>query len=541
MYSLALTILNSRYVKRLFDSLPEPEYSEGQVHLNELKASVFHVFRISQQEPFALALRNGTSLADFKTVQSWWGTVHRSLSRSSRWFTASLATQAAWAIIAFAFTWVDAFGSSKIGTNVTAFGLAIALCWSWVAVIVLGWFFAGVSFITLPVTEAIRPVDKLHKNTFSRITTFERPIHHRDSSHLALLRPIAGDTEHPGPIYNYARILVWSHMVYHVIDELRQVTSQPRLVITREHERGQGDQGHELQSLSSRRLPRRETAAPQVPQDPIQIHGSHALSTPGIDVEPKEITIRGPEQTEGTSLVTPPPSDTATFQGVHSSIRDDASQQPPIDTERGETTMVAARYLWEDTRTMAEWKRDAYSRMRWAVLCAVLLNLFTVGSAFGLDFATPSVGLGCRSGGVLIYWMASYVVMILLILAARISDAWSVHEAKLRYGQIQKTILRKWLYRFLGYIAVTLRLFGKMTAVLNSAWIIIHCLFEFTRFYDRCYCLTNRGTTYWLWFDDEELRMLGNTERFWVGFASATGITCLIYIAFMGAWTAKRL
>ncbi|KAG8774797.1 hypothetical protein FRC16_004995, partial [Serendipita sp. 398] len=86
-------------------------------------------------------------------------------------------------------------------------------------------------------------------------------------------------------------------------------------------------------------------------------------------------------------------------------------------------------------------------------------------SSFGLDFATPSVGLGCRSSGVLLYWM------------------FARHK----------------------YISI-----GRKNHPYESYW---------------------RSST----------RNLGSTERFWAGFAGATGFTCLFFIAFMGTWTSKRL
>ncbi|KAG8762434.1 hypothetical protein FRC15_008510, partial [Serendipita sp. 397] len=227
MYSLALTLLNSRYVKRLLDSLPIPKDGDERLQFDELKVTLLQALRVSQQEPFAIAIRSADSLGgvDLAIVRAWWRSLRESLMKSARWFTASLATQAAWAIIAFAFTWVDAFGSSKIGTNVTAFGLAIALCWSWVAAIVLGWFFAGVSFSNTSITDAIEQADKMYPDALPRLVTYKRPLHDEDRSRFAMTRRIAGDVEHPGPIYNYARVLSWSHMVYHLVEIIRQHTS----------------------------------------------------------------------------------------------------------------------------------------------------------------------------------------------------------------------------------------------------------------------------------------------------------------------------
>ncbi|KAG8822077.1 hypothetical protein FRC17_009655, partial [Serendipita sp. 399] len=384
MHSLALTILNSRYAKRLLDSLPMPKDYDGQVQLNELKASLFQTFRFSQQEPFGLAIRDAASLTDLTTVRSWWRRVHQSVNKSARWCTASLATQAAWAIIAFGFTWVDAFGSAKIGTSVTTSGLAVALGWSWVTVIVLGWFFAGVSLSHSSITEGIKEADSAHPNAFPRLTEYTRPETGQDPSCTALTRRIAGDVEHSGPIYNYAKVSVWSHMVYHTVETVRRQTLQPRPLqlltvqvremATAEQQQGPPEERHELQPFPTPAPSDvlQNTKRLQVPQDSPQ-NSNRRASTVSAD----------------------------------------------IDLERGMVSLAIARYLWEEE---AEWKHDMHVRMVWSAGSAVLLNLMTVGASFGLDFSTPSVGLGCRSGGLLAYWMGSYGVMILLLLAAWISD-----------------------------------------------------------------------------------------------------------------------
>ncbi|KAG8768368.1 hypothetical protein FS842_004424 [Serendipita sp. 407] len=538
MYSLALTLLNSRYAKQLLDSLPIPKNIDEQLQFDELRTAVFQALRISQQEPFAVAIRSADSPGglDLAIVRAWWRSVRESLVKSARWFTASLATQAAWAIIAFAFTWVDAFGPSKVGTNITAFGLAISLCWSWVTVIVLGWYFAGVSFSKSSITDAIEQADKMHPDAFPRLVTYKRPLHDQDRSHFALTRRIAGDVEHPGPIYNYARVLVWSHMVYYLVETIRQDTSLFRTARDQDEQRqhGQQEQEHRHEEQQQQREEQQRQEEEEERQEQQQ------QEQPGVQQR------RWRHEQQGTHELQflRPPATPERFHSVTSSVSFSAqtlTRSQNADVERGKDTPIVARYLWEDKGVVAQWKRDAYGRMAWAIVCATLLSLMTVGSAFGLDFATPSIGLGCWSGGILIYWMVSYVVLVVLILAALISDLCSVRETRMLHYKMQESTLRGMSYRLMGTIAVALRLLGKLLTFLNSAWIVIHCFFGFTPFYDTCYCLTNRGTTFWLWLDGAQLRDLGNTERFWGGFASATGVTCLFFIIFMRGWTAKRL
>ncbi|PVF92988.1 hypothetical protein CPB86DRAFT_877490 [Serendipita vermifera] len=372
MYSLALTILSSRYAKQrldhAFSQYPEPATLEHLLVLRNLKKEVFQTLRVSQQQPFELGdLRPyPPDLSDFTKTKAellWWTTVQKTLARSRRFFTASLATQAAWVIIAFSFTWVDAFGSEKIGTNGTAFGLAIALCWSWVLVLVLGWFFAGVSLSREHMTEAIKLANLSYPESMKRLAVYEHP---QGFAHMSLTRRIPGDAERTGPVYNYAKVFVWSHTVDHVIDTIQQNILNLAPIAVRIHP-PTSDTGDtmELRPLRS------HIPTPSMPHI-MEIQPIHSLSS----------------------------SQTSRKQHL----------QPP-STPLGSQSLLSVprRYSWTDNTT-AYWKGAVYSRVLWASIISMLLNVATVGSAFWLCFLTPSVGLGCRSGGVLIYWMTLYII-----------------------------------------------------------------------------------------------------------------------------------
>ncbi|KAG8820238.1 hypothetical protein FRC17_010212 [Serendipita sp. 399] len=488
MYSLALTIFNSRYARRQLDGLfLRYQDPQRQLILDDLKLRVFQSLRVSQQEPFELGNLGPYDLRWDNTEKAelelrWWKTLHETLSSKARSFTASLATQAAWAFVAFSFTWVDALGSEKIGTNVTAYGLAISLCWSWVMVLVLGWFFAGVSLSRRPMTEAITRTNLTHPDTLPRLAPYER---RRGRAYVALSRRIAGDAERPGPLYNYARAFVWAHMVEQAIETIRLNALEPQPTV------------FQIQS-------------------PSQVAG------------PSSTTLMM------TQIVTPPSSPAVPLS---------QPSRPPLQpiVSLGGVTMTtdnnfARRYLWEEGEALVLSRRAVYSRMAWAAISALVLNIATVSSAFWLDFLTPSVGLGCRSGGVLVYWMGSYIVWIAMVSSAALSDRWSVHEAKRR---ITKNGRQPGLYP-LGVLAVALRTFGKAASIINSAWIILHSLFEFSRFYSQCYCQTNRGTAIWLFLDTVTIREVYNVRETWFGLAILTGAVCTIYIAFMGLWTTRR-
>jgi hypothetical protein len=41
---------------------------------------------------------------------------------------------------------------------------------------------------------------------------------------------------------------------------------------------------------------------------------------------------------------------------------------------------------------------------------------------------------------------------------------------------------------FTRRVSIILRRFGKIIASVNAIWIVVSCLFQFSNFYDRCYC-----------------------------------------------------
>jgi hypothetical protein len=359
---------------------------------------------------------------------------------------------------------------------VTAYGLAIALCWSWVTVIVLGWYFAGVSTSSHPISEAIKQASRLQRDALPRLAQITGP---DGLDYVALSRRIAGDLERAGPLYNYAKAFVWTYNVDQLIDRLRL------LIIG----------------------------------NPPAISASTVTAESVTDIE----------------AVSPDGMPASTTAGASNNAVMSEASLPEIVP--GSEDKSSYRYYQERDPGNRGWRRSVFQRMSWSAISAIVLNLATVGAAFCLDYLTPSIGLGCRSGGILIYWMISYIIWMLMVVSAWISDHWSVCAAPQRKKNSQ---LPSNLY-FLGVVAVVLRLIGKGMAIVNSIWIVMNCLFEFTSFYSRCFCATNRGTAPWLWLDDAAIRGMDDVQELWFGLALLTGVVCISYICFIGWWTRSRL
>ncbi|KAJ3722034.1 hypothetical protein DFJ43DRAFT_674249 [Lentinula guzmanii] len=114
-----------------------------------------------------------------------------------------------------------------------------------------------------------------------------------------------------------------------------------------------------------------------------------------------------------------------------------------------------------------------YGRIAVASIMALVLQWGTAGAAIVVAIETPTRGLGCLSGSFLIYASASTIVWFLLLLASLLSHYSSIDAT---YSNVAATL------------SIIIRRIGKILAAANAMWILAACIFQFTSFFDRCYC-----------------------------------------------------
>jgi hypothetical protein len=125
-------------------------------------------------------------------------------------------------------------------------------------------------------------------------------------------------------------------------------------------------------------------------------------------------------------------------------------------------------------------------------LLACLFHFIPLTGAFIIAVESPTKGLGCRSGPLIIIFSASFLSALFHIFSAFLSQRW-----RLKKGT------------WLGYSAMLFLLLGKVTAYLNAAWFLIHCHFQFIGFYKRCWCWSCR-----IWLHDYAyINFLTNVEK----------------------------
>ncbi|KAJ6551672.1 hypothetical protein B0H19DRAFT_1264320 [Mycena capillaripes] len=153
---------------------------------------------------------------------------------------------------------------------------------------------------------------------------------------------------------------------------------------------------------------------------------------------------------------------------------------------RGSLAQVTAYVRLVPLTTYAKprsrWGSGVLSRFLLAAFLALALTWGTTGAAILVAFFTPTKGLACRSGSYLIYGVNSTLVWILLVTSSGLAHYSTFTVSfKGRYMHTKAT-------RMAGVFSIILRRVGKVLASLNAVWILLACLFQFSSFFDRCWC-----------------------------------------------------
>lgn len=151
---------------------------------------------------------------------------------------------------------------------------------------------------------------------------------------------------------------------------------------------------------------------------------------------------------------------------------------------------------------------------------AIFLQCGTTAAAILIIIYTPTVGLGCRSLGYLIYGGTAIFILFITIIStifARLSET---------RNETSKAV--KWITAF---IAISLRRIALLLAFINATGLIVLSCFQFSHFLDNCYCnasVIGRGTdsfvlvTYEGWISTMRIARIAAT--------ALSGATVVVYM-----------
>ena len=166
--------------------------------------------------------------------------------------------------------------------------------------------------------------------------------------------------------------------------------------------------------------------------------------------------------------------------------------------------------------------------MLYASILALILQCGTTASASLIAIFTPTVGVGCRSLGYIIYGGASIIIMFLTMIStilARISET-----------RDESTIFWK---RPTAFIAIILRRISLFLAFANTMELIgLSCL-QLSNVLDSCYCTASvigRGTdSYVLVIYDDWISTMRNSRITGVILSAVSMATYMIFLWFTSA------
>ncbi|KAF2192980.1 hypothetical protein K469DRAFT_714999 [Zopfia rhizophila CBS 207.26] len=512
-YSLVITILNRYSLRTRWHTLHQSalsravhdKYSDFSVRVRAIQ----YLLQEAQQVPLRASQEKGwlSSLVVVPKNQRWWRGVQRRLRRTRRGVTFSLVAQILVAGVAWLFTVSSEFVASR-GDRVVATQLSSGSLWLWLIPVIWGWVTVGTQSSSDTIDEALRndiayrakepPIT--HESSIRekgeqlgimvrsglaiqphRVQTNEAAFEVPPVTNLELPgwlgADIMGDEKHEGPIFNYARVFTWWQLARTI--ECALITSVNAIATG-------------------------QTCKP---------------SQEKVVLVPWNTDRRPEENLAGDSYTT--------------------AQYCGLDLNR---VQISAYPEWEEIPA------DVWKRIFVASAVAMFVQWGTVGPAVLIAFYTPTKGVGCRTAGYLLYGGLATLVWILLAVSMMFS-----HAAMLRYQRQHRQAPsmdfrgafvvpdlpetrapqgyeRNSAHSILCGFAIITRLLGKIIAILNTIWLVLSSLLEYTAVYDTCYCRGNQTglgmNKGWLLLFKSEQQLAQYATSPWAGGVAMSMMVC---------------
>ncbi|KAJ7217528.1 hypothetical protein C8J57DRAFT_1598487 [Mycena rebaudengoi] len=205
IFSLMITVLNARWLKRRFGRISYPNTNQAVIVLNNLQESLLRV----EEGPEGCPLL--ASLVVLPQNDQWWNRGANALSFTHTWSMSNIAT-VMWALIAYILT-VSSVDSMASGTS----GPAIACAWIWLLPLVVGWMQISPNCDEAKLKKELAMLNEAMFIAVGDSGSTASPVLARESCLFDrfLLMPFSPDSDvsdesRSPPFYNYARTFSWA-------------------------------------------------------------------------------------------------------------------------------------------------------------------------------------------------------------------------------------------------------------------------------------------------------------------------------------------
>jgi len=209
-YSLALTILNSRWVTKRF-----ARYTGYPNVRNAIR-----ILSSLQQSPIRVVKEGGllASLVVLPHNDAWWTELYELIDYTHTW-SISAVTSIAWVVIAYIFTIIASF-TVGITNSINSSGQGVGSLWLWLLPIVIGWLRISPKCDSAHLSSAIKHVNNLANIAFEDgcVVRLNKTRIKARAIELTLTEvdDLRWDEKCTAPVFNYARFLPWVQAVEHV-------------------------------------------------------------------------------------------------------------------------------------------------------------------------------------------------------------------------------------------------------------------------------------------------------------------------------------
>ncbi|KAJ7856660.1 hypothetical protein B0H14DRAFT_710056 [Mycena olivaceomarginata] len=203
------------------------------------------------------------------------------------------------------------------------------------------------------------------------------------------------------------------------------------------------------------------------------------------------------------------------------------------ENRRGTLAQVEAYVHRARPVSRSHWGPGVFSRFFVSSLLALGLTWATTGAAVIVVWFTPTRGLGCRSGAYLLYGVLSTLVWMLLVTSSALAH-YSTQVTHKADGQAVYTRAT----RIAGALSIVLRRLGKVVATCNALWIVLACIFQFSSFFDRCYCNSSVLGLGRLAYDVIQLvdADISTMKAAWIGGVALAGGSSILFVGFVNIY-----
>ncbi|KAG1867098.1 hypothetical protein C8R48DRAFT_772290 [Suillus tomentosus] len=125
----------------------------------------------------------------------------------------------------------------------------------------------------------------------------------------------------------------------------------------------------------------------------------------------------------------------------------------------------------------SHWAPGVFTRMFFASCASLGLQWGTVGAALVVAWFTPTTKIGCRFMGYLIYRAISTLIWMMLLVSSILAHYSAADRRRVSLSThvaLVSSHVLQWM--------------GKLLAIVNFFLVILVCVFQYSNFYDRCFC-----------------------------------------------------